>query len=228
MEFGVQCSLEACKQLDFLPFTCTACLKIHCKDHRFPDSHKCQRWSEVDKTLMVCQECNQILIQEDLLKEHLDSNCTVGIYVHQKTECEFRNCKNKTFIDCKCCLGSYCIVHRHLQDHDCRFLSKQDKEDAVSKKIKLPEVPLSTTTVKKAPKWNPKVELMKLKSKATGDPKVPANDRLYFTILLTDHPQKKEVIMYFSKDWTIGKLVDKVAAMNGIPNFNNSSSSPVI
>jgi hypothetical protein len=119
------------------------------------------------------------------------------------------------------------VIHRHLEDHDCVSLSNEDEKDYVSKKIKLPPVPLSTSTVKKKSKINPMVELMKLKSKATGDPKIPATDRLYFTIVLKDYPQKKDVIMYFSKDWKVGKIIDIISSINGIPNSNNTSSRSV-
>jgi hypothetical protein len=88
-------------------------------------------------------------------------------------------------------------------------------------------VPLSTATVKKKSKINPMVELMKLKSKATGDPKIPVTDRLYFTIVLKDYPQKKDIIMFFSKDWTVGKIIDKISSISGIPNSNNTSSRSV-
>lgn len=229
MEFGSQCEFDECKQLDFLPFSCSACLKIYCKNHRFPDSHKCQMWSELDKTLVVCRKCNNILIHEDSQQEHLDSNCLIGVHKHKKSECDKSNCRNKTFIDCKYCLGTYCILHRHAEDHDCNSLSK-DKECSAMKKIKiqLPQVPMSTAMLKKKSKRNPMLELMKLKSKATGDPKIPTNNRIYFTIILKkDYPQKKDVIMYFPKEWTIGRIIDKVALMNGIPNSNNTSSGSV-
>lgn len=217
MEFGSHCSVQECSLLDFLPFTCTACLQIYCKEHRFSDAHNCSAWSKLDKTVIFCKKCNQILQEEQLLSEHLESNCTIGIYLQQKSpECNLENCTNKSFINCKYCNLSYCILHRHLQDHKCKSLSS---EKPTLTRVELPVVPLSNITIKKKSSKNPVIELMKLKAKATGDVKIPVADRVYFTISLP----KKQVVMYFSKNWTVGKVVDKISLGYNIPNFNNNS-----
>lgn len=226
MELESHCSLQECSLLDFLPFTCTACLKIYCKNHRFPDSHNCSNWSQVDKTLLICRKCNQILnsCEEEFLDEHLKLSCTIGVYKQDKSpECNLGNCKNKSFINCKNCDLFYCIAHRHLEDHKCKSLGAQGMKD--SPRVKLPVVPLSNSTVKKTGKRNSMVELMKLKAKACGDAKIPVSDRVYFTITLME--SSKEVVMFFSKGWTVGKIIDKIALLNNIPNFNNSPSRSI-
>ncbi|KAL8438614.1 hypothetical protein ACSSS7_000047 [Eimeria intestinalis] len=40
-EVGVHCYYSLCKQLDFLPFTCSLCGQSFCLNHRAPSSHDC-------------------------------------------------------------------------------------------------------------------------------------------------------------------------------------------
>lgn len=58
MEFpnlGQQCSLQNCSQLDFLPFTCTNCQQIFCKEHYITSAHDCKHLNEFfKKHLPVC------------------------------------------------------------------------------------------------------------------------------------------------------------------------------
>lgn len=45
MEFpdlGKQCTWPGCKALDFLPFTCSFCKYIFCKDHYNTNTHECK------------------------------------------------------------------------------------------------------------------------------------------------------------------------------------------
>ena len=41
-EIGLQCSMEICNQLDFLPIKCSNCQKVFCKDHSSLVNHNCQ------------------------------------------------------------------------------------------------------------------------------------------------------------------------------------------
>lgn len=41
-ELGQRCSLQDCKQLDFLPFTCANCQQVFCKNHYITSAHDCK------------------------------------------------------------------------------------------------------------------------------------------------------------------------------------------
>lgn len=59
IETGKHCSLDECKQLDFLPFTCNACGKVFCLDHRTYDSHVCPHSEAMDYRVVVCPICGR-------------------------------------------------------------------------------------------------------------------------------------------------------------------------
>lgn len=47
-DVGQHCSLLDCKTLDFLPFTCPHCARVHCREHAAPDLHACEKASSSD------------------------------------------------------------------------------------------------------------------------------------------------------------------------------------
>ncbi|CAL9224670.1 unnamed protein product, partial [Arabidopsis halleri] len=42
-DLGKHCSVDVCKQIDFMPFTCDRCLQVLCLDHRSYMKHDCPR-----------------------------------------------------------------------------------------------------------------------------------------------------------------------------------------
>ncbi|KAF3580071.1 hypothetical protein DY000_02035817 [Brassica cretica] len=54
-DLGKHCSVDICKQIDFLPFTCDRCLLVFCLDHRSYMKHTCPKGDREDVT---CRDCN--------------------------------------------------------------------------------------------------------------------------------------------------------------------------
>jgi hypothetical protein len=71
-----------------------------------------------------------------------------------------------------------------------------------------------------------KVALMKLKSRATGDKRVPQEERVCFEVIRLDDGQIKSHPLFFSKEWSVGKAVDYCAVVLGLENRNNIPSVP--
>ncbi|XP_033126059.1 AN1-type zinc finger protein 1-like isoform X2 [Anneissia japonica] len=125
--------------------------------------------------------------------------------------------------------------HRHQQDHGCEKLV--EKPDAMQKTAQLiqqiaesreskPSKPRKKISTK-AQKTAAKVALMKMKMHAVGETAVPQCERLYFQVYLPEEYRAKEKskAMYFSKEWSVGRLVDKVASTVGLKNDNNLATS---
>ena len=94
MEFpncGLQCSEPNCKQLDFLPITCSYCTKVFCKDHSNASSHACPNY--VDKIGMGTEK-------------------TITY------PCYYEGCKARTVVEmiCEKCSQNFCLSHRF---HSC-------------------------------------------------------------------------------------------------------------
>lgn len=216
MEFhqlGKQCFMTICKQLDFLPFLCSFCGHVYCKEHYPRGNHDC---SSSDHTLSE-------------VKKDPDSYLP----------CSYENCRDKSAVslNCSVCLKHFCIEHRY---HGCldkppteeeikRFnepkqkfaIAKSEVESQVSARLQ--------EQVNK--KWSAtarKVQLMKLKGKAKGTKDIPVPHRLYFLIFPPLQCNSPSSPVYISNEWTVGRVIDSVADLCKIPNKNNEAIAPKI
>jgi hypothetical protein len=74
--------------------------------------------------------------------------------------------------------------------------------------------------MKKKPKLNPKIELIKLRSKAKGDPKIPIEKRAYLNIFLPRNTKPEFLPMFVNMNWSIGKMLDYTCAHAKVRNEN--------
>eukprot|EP00927_Polykrikos_kofoidii_P055941 TRINITY_DN50121_c0_g1_i1.p1 TRINITY_DN50121_c0_g1~~TRINITY_DN50121_c0_g1_i1.p1 ORF type:complete len:438 (+),score=59.08 TRINITY_DN50121_c0_g1_i1:33-1316(+) len=56
---GAHCSLDSCRRLDFLPFTCEHCSASFCLDHFRCADHGCPNGEARDNRVLVCPLCRQ-------------------------------------------------------------------------------------------------------------------------------------------------------------------------
>jgi predicted nucleic acid binding AN1-type Zn finger protein len=131
MEYGQHCSLSDCNQIDFLPFTCNACEKIYCLDHRSYAAHQCKVGLSRDHQALFCPECSSSLVvgvngnADEVLSRHLTYDCA-GKQANSsaKKKCLVKGCKESlTLTKCKLCHEDVCIPHRFEKDHNCTSLT---------------------------------------------------------------------------------------------------------
>ncbi|RHZ89417.1 hypothetical protein Glove_14g45 [Diversispora epigaea] len=261
MEFfgiGKNCSLEGCKQLDFLPFLCACCKLKFCLDHRYPTSHNCLQWRENEKNISLCPKCSSMLLisseisseeaKEKIVEEHLNSNCSLYLLSSMpsttRKKCLIqKDCNNNNNIHVVCdgCGEIFCLKHRYPSIHECPSLNvhaetkakrREMAEELIAKYFKKPLSPSGNTTINaktatiqpKKKKENKMVKLMVLKSNAKGDSSIPPDSRLYLTIEFPRDSNIASKPMFFNKNWTIGKVLDKIATEGKIKNVNNQLS----
>ncbi|XP_060530709.1 AN1-type zinc finger protein 1-like [Cylas formicarius] len=210
-DIGQQCTYELCNQLDFLPLQCD-CGEIFCSEHFHYHISNC-----------VTEK-----ITNDMPKK-----CE-NLYL-----CSELNCKVKTVIPLLCtkCMKHFCIEHRHLTV--CKEKSvvevAQEKE-----KFSIPvrqfndaksavdaQIERSLCTAKQNHKKQEtamKIQLMRMKNKATGQKSIPLPDRVYFGIEYVDVIQKYKAV-FVSIKWSVGKVIDAVAEECTLPNNNHKSTS---
>merc|ERR1712098_322834 len=75
----------------------------------------------------------------------------------------------------------------------------------------------------KAQKTAAKVQLMKLKMKSFGNKTLPQEERIYFMVTPPKVTGKPASAVWVSNKWVLGKVVDAVADLLSVPNFNNVS-----
>ncbi|KAJ3221169.1 AN1-type zinc finger protein 1 [Clydaea vesicula] len=208
LAIGKHCSNSDCKQLDFLPFRCNKCELFYCQDHRF--RHKCR-----EEELTGNSPPKKKILDSDL-KECFLSECNV---------------KELFYSTCSQCSRNFCLRHRHPTDHNCESVQiKQNFQQAKSNEIKdLISEKLSSSTkiensnkIKKPKKVNPAIELTRMKLHAMGDKGIPVESRVYFQVHLPLESNNKQIFkMFFHKDWTVGRTIDKICLLNKIENVNN-------
>jgi len=138
--------------------------------------------------------------------------------------------KELVAVVCPECQKNFCMRHRHQQDHACEKLAPRSL-DTVTPQEKVEsiigrqlEIPKKVHKQGKASKTAAKVALMKMKMNATGDKGVPQTEREYFNVEVPRHASQTDVIpLFFSKKWSIGRIIDNIAELQGLSNKNNIS-----
>ncbi|CAM9763828.1 unnamed protein product [Ectocarpus sp. 6 AP-2014] len=149
MEFhdvGVHCAAEMCGQQGatscitiILPFTCDACGKVFCLDHRTHAGHNCTNANAKDKRVLECSKCNKVLQRPAgvehalLLERHLASGCVDGVRKARpnKIRCSVQGCRRSEFVKVSCgsCRRNFCFKHRHEDDHKCEAITEATKRE---------------------------------------------------------------------------------------------------
>ncbi|XP_027072953.2 zinc finger AN1 and C2H2 domain-containing stress-associated protein 13 isoform X3 [Coffea arabica] len=128
---GKHCSVEDCRQIDFLPFTCDSCHQVFCLEHRSYGRHHCPKANKSDVTVVVCPLCAKgvRLIPDEnpniTWESHVNIECDPSNYdkVTKKRKCPVSGCREilsfSNKIRCKDCTIEHCLKHRFGPDHRC-------------------------------------------------------------------------------------------------------------
>ncbi|EME27335.1 AN1-type zinc finger protein 1 [Galdieria sulphuraria] len=202
---GEHCSLKGCNQLDFLPYVCEVCGQTFCGEHRLPETHDCKP------------------------KQVTEYNTSTSSTTKQLPTCSKTNCRHISVTRCIQCNLSFCATHRNPDQHRCI-----KKEPEKSKKL---EKPKSNILEKLANKFQnhwkteksktaTRVFHMKQKTKAIGNPEIPMEDRVYLYVSVdTQLKESSPLSLYYSKNMTMGQVLDKVCEMIGIINRNHENKT---
>eukprot|EP00753_Platysulcus_tardus_P011353 PLAT3286.14.p1 GENE.PLAT3286.14~~PLAT3286.14.p1 ORF type:complete len:313 (+),score=101.55 PLAT3286.14:293-1231(+) len=147
MEFhtlGAHCAVDSCRQRDFLPFTCDACTKPYCLDHRTYDSHDCPAAAGKRLTRFDCPICASSLRIEDgdanaTWARHYPAACDAAVAAaaaaaaagkpqkkkkkKKRKRCAAEGCHERlgptNSLRCSSCGVHVCMAHRFPGDHAC-------------------------------------------------------------------------------------------------------------
>ncbi|KAG8531543.1 uncharacterized protein KY384_003173 [Bacidia gigantensis] len=230
---GAHCQYTHCNQLDFLPFRCESCEGTYCLDHRTESGHECPKagaWAaqkrqntpglrsethrEGKPTLMTGTQC-----WDPLCKTYINTLTSVGV-----------SCPN--------CNRQYCLKHRLREDHNCAKLvpigarpaqapSQADKAKAALGRLKLWSKEKQSSMLPKPKPSSAATRLVtvnKLKQNAKGDDKVSVENRVYLYVeaeASTTTSKLPKGDYYYSKDWSVGRLLDAAAKSLQVANLNN-------
>ncbi|CAO2831728.1 unnamed protein product [Amaranthus hypochondriacus] len=128
---GKHCSVDDCKQIDFLPFTCDRCSQVLCLEHRSYKQHRCPHADHQGVTVVICPLCAKavrLIPDEDpniTWESHVNTVCDPSNYekVTKKRKCPVVGCKEilvfSNTVKCKDCNTDHCLKHRFGPDHKC-------------------------------------------------------------------------------------------------------------
>ncbi|XP_065901978.1 AN1-type zinc finger protein 2A-like [Dysidea avara] len=139
MGIGKHCSY--CRRLDILPFTCTKCQEVFCKEHMNEVAHECPNQQMGNVVLPTCPLCQAVILLKDgrnvndQVEKHIISGCQDLIATNRPKEsslfhrCTYRKCKQKELVPICCdkCHRNFCIRHRHYQDHHCSNVTQSTR-----------------------------------------------------------------------------------------------------
>eukprot|EP01088_Endostelium_zonatum_P001742 TRINITY_DN12094_c0_g1_i1.p1 TRINITY_DN12094_c0_g1~~TRINITY_DN12094_c0_g1_i1.p1 ORF type:complete len:166 (+),score=6.34 TRINITY_DN12094_c0_g1_i1:112-609(+) len=142
MEFshvGAQCSLEECRQHDFLPFKCDCCSKVYCLDHRTYAKHSCAKGlakRELFSSIQcpLCQHHLVIKQGEDanaLVTQHIEAKCKpIEQQRKESNKCSHAKCKKSELMPIRCtkCHKQFCLNHRFPNTHSCPSLKSSQAQ----------------------------------------------------------------------------------------------------
>ncbi|XP_017261939.1 AN1-type zinc finger protein 1 isoform X1 [Kryptolebias marmoratus] len=203
LDIGKHCQVDSCNLKDFLPFVCDSCSGVYCLEHRSREGHSCAT--------------------EPVKRESQTSGASSSY------PCSFEDCKGKELLPVLCpqCEKHFCLAHRHQDDHKCEKLEVQKPRMSATKELVQKIVESKDGSKSKGRKGAKnaataaKVALMKLKLHAAGDKGLPQTERTYFHVFLPKEAKECSQPMFFSSNWSVGKVVDYAASVASLKNNNN-------
>ncbi|XP_077789015.1 AN1-type zinc finger protein 1 isoform X2 [Podarcis muralis] len=124
------------------------------------------------------------------------------------------------------------LSHRHELDHECEKLEIPKPRMAVTQQLvkDIVDSKKEATVSKrgrgaKNSETAAKVALMKLKMHASGDKSLVQTERIYFQVFLPKESKEKSKPMFFSSNWSIGKVIDFAASLANLKNDNNKTTA---
>jgi len=233
---GAHCEFAYCNQLDFLPFRCDSCHHTFCLDHRSETAHKCSHageWAKNRRRNSVGQPTSNIpSAQKPTLLTA--SQCS-------EPKCKtFINTLQNTGVHCPNCNRQYCLKHRFREEHDCKNLVPLGAKpvsvaiQSNAEKLKIGFGKLRTWGKDKQEALKPKPKptsraaqlaaLNTLKRTAKGDDKLATEKRVYLHVeaeAATTTSKLPKAELYFSEDWSVGRMLDEAAKRLQVANMNN-------
>ena len=241
---GAHCQFSYCNQLDFLPFRCESCRGTYCLEHRTESAHKCAHageWARRKKNAATNNTTGSHHNGRTLLSSAapplLPSKCSLPAC---KT---MINTHTSVGVSCPICTRQYCLKHRLKEDHACatltplpppRQLQGVEKAKSALGRLKLwskerqaalaapnPAKPKHASSSSAASRI---VALNNLKKTAKGDDKVPLEKRLYLHVeaeASTAAAKLPRGEFWYSKEWSVGRLLDAAAKGLQVENLNN-------
>ncbi|KAL0204971.1 hypothetical protein P9112_000278 [Eukaryota sp. TZLM1-RC] len=179
---GSRCAFALCGSHDFLPAKCDFCHSSFCARHLSPSTHSCPN--------APTPGCSNNTQPPDKPTTSINT-----------AKCH--SCK-KTFmpsllVKCSKCFYSYCLTHRHSDQHKCRK-----------------EAPPPRSVFHLPGRNSSKMAKRRRKNAATGDVEVELGERVYVDVLGVEGFNIEPKMFFFKNSFSIGRVLDIICDNLGI------------
>jgi len=224
IEVGKHCAHPDCHQLDFLPFTCDLCRGVFCAEHRLREQHKCVAESEMRANVAVkCPICNAIVHVhnepiDEAISRHIDRGCTTTQTSSTSStsggtqfKCHYARCTERelTRVLCNECGLQTCLRHRAPAAHACVARAERAHDASVraaaasAREVRHESVLERIRSLVAGGSGGDSpaaasVRRIQHRQRATGDKRVPADERAYFEVLFPFESGVEPRAMFFS------------------------------
>eukprot|EP00698_Gefionella_okellyi_P014684 TRINITY_DN4078_c0_g1_i2.p1 TRINITY_DN4078_c0_g1~~TRINITY_DN4078_c0_g1_i2.p1 ORF type:complete len:319 (+),score=47.92 TRINITY_DN4078_c0_g1_i2:78-1034(+) len=199
------CDVPGCKESSLQQIKCVDCKKQLCLRHRHAPAHECLPAKPPSTKPLPAHAPPQS--QEDRAAKAAKSQASLEEFSKRAAEMAAAAQARRTPAGQA---AAQAALSRHPQ---------QGTKPAPAKPIAAP--PPTTT----AAPISAQVSLMKLKSAAKGDTKVAPEQRFY--VQITTPIAKQPLVMFFNKEWKVGRILDAVCDAAGIQNRNHIAGAKV-
>lgn len=210
LDVGTHCAL--CREIDFLPFHCSACNSDFCAKHRLKEDHYCESLRTNQKVPVTPQKESSRsnsppgAFFQSLLPAKAHDRVQTLLQDDKKLQQQPNNMKSAL-------LASNTSQSRRAIDKLKRFFAKNGKTFENKK---------STTKLSSA---NKLIQVTKMKRTAIGDNSIPLANRIYvWCYVVADSPQDQKKPspneVFISKTWPIGRALDSLASILNVKNSN--------
>jgi len=140
-------------------------------------------------------------------------------------------------VHCSQCRQNFCLPHRLPAQHSCQprptyqyagGASAQEKAKTALSRFKAWTSKSIPVTSKQSTAAQQFAQLADLKKNAKGDAKIATDKRIYLHVeaeAKTTSAKQPRGDYFYSKDWSVGKVMDMAAKSLQIPNLNNQTPS---
>jgi len=235
---GSHCSLDTCNRLDFLPFVCESCNGCFCLAHRTESAHNCKK---AGAWLSSFQPSVSASTTPRNPRNLLASPCAAN-------KCKtVINTPNHPGVNCPQCRKQYCLQHRLSDNHECRpppppaATIAQEKAKSALSKFKAWSTSvgkekgggggggmLAGLAARRPGATSGAVAVLKMKKDAKGDERIPIEKRVYLFVeaeARTTTSKLPRGTFWYSKDWSVGRVLDVAAKGLQVSNLNNQGDS---
>jgi hypothetical protein len=201
-----------------------------------------------------CPICNAIVhVQNEPIDEaisrHIDRGCATGTSTSTSSasshtvatlyKCNYARCieRELTRVVCNECGLQTCLRHRAPTAHACvaraerahdasvraaAASAREVRHESVLERIRSLVAGGSASDSPAAAS----VRRIQHRQRATGDKRVPADERAYFEVVFPFESGVEPRAMFFSNKASVGRVLDDVASAGGISNNNNKPDAP--